>query len=193
MSETMDKLGELKKLNAKFYELFGELFESREIIPNKAIYEYLTAKLFEQYKAEYEVLKVKTETEEKPALYNAKLRHSQLVPRRRFFLFRNRAQKLIDEEVTTELEQLFREYKSKIEMLIDALDSADDASQRPTAFDVTEHGQEKKEQSENTANTVELATNEKSELEEGDKPGDTNDIEGAEPDEERAAGDDDKV
>lgn len=193
MSETMDKLGELKKLNAKFYELFGELFESREIIPNKAIYEYLTAKLFEQYKAEYEVLKVKTETEEKPALYNAKLRHSQLVPRRRFFLFRNRAQKLIDEEVTTELEQLFREYKSKIEMLIDALDSADDASQRPTAFDVTEHGQEKKEQSENTANTVELATNEKSEPEEGDKPGDTNDIEGAEPDEERAAGDDDKV
>ena len=98
------------------------------------------------------------------------------MPRRRFFLFRNRAQKLIDEEVTTELEQLFREYKSKIEMLIDALDSADDASQRPTAFDVPEHGQEKKEQPENTANTVEPATNEKSEPEEGDKPGDTNDI-----------------
>lgn len=145
MSETMDKLGELKKLNAKFYELFGELFESREIIPNKAIYEYLTAKLFEQYKAEYEVLKVKTETEEKPALYNAKLRHSQLVPRRRFLFFRNRAQKLIDEEVTTELEKLFREYKAKIDMLIEALDKADDATQRSTVFDVPEHGGEDKD------------------------------------------------
>lgn len=189
----MDKLSELKQLNIKFYELYGNLDKAREIIANNATYQYFAAKLFEQYKAEYEILKIKAETEEKPALYNAKLRHNQLVPRRRFFLFRNRAQKLIDEEVTTELEQLFREYKSKIEMLIDALDSADDASQRPTAFDVTEHGQEKKEQSENTANTVELATNEKSEPEEGDKPGDTNDIEGAEPDEERAAGDDDKV
>ena len=189
MSETMDKLGELKKLNAKFYELFGELFESREIIPNKAIYEYLTAKLFEQYKAEYEVLKVKTETEEKPALYNAKLRHSQLVPRRRFLFFRNRAQKLIDEEVTTELEKLFREYKAKIDMLIEALDKADDASQRSTVFDVPEHGGEDKDQPENTANTVETGAGEEREQEKSDQPEVTQDIEGAEPDEKCAAGD----
>lgn len=187
MSENIDKLGELKKLNAKFYELFGELFENREIIPNKGTYEYMAAKLFEQYKTEYEVLKVKTETEEKPALYNAKLRRSQLVPRRRFFLFRNRAQKLIDEEVTTELEKLFREYKSKIDMLIEALDNADDATQRSTVFDVPKPGQEEKPKE--TMCNEETSTDEKREQVEGDQPEDTPSNEGAEPDEEREAGD----
>lgn len=137
-----DKLDDFKKLNTKFYEIYGDLFENRELIGTKAAYDYMALKIFEQYKTEYEYLKVTSETVEKPELYAAKVRHNELVPRRRFLFFRNRAMKLSDEELLIEFEKIHNERKEAILKdkearlrLAEALEKSDDASQRPTVFD----------------------------------------------------------
>lgn len=134
-----EKLDELKNLNDKFYKMFGELFRNRKLLDNAETYKYFGKKLFEQYKVEYEVLQTKFETIEKPALYEAQVRHDILVPRKRFIFFRNRAQKLIDDKVICELDKYFAEREKELEKqqaalerLLEALDSAD---QRSMAFD----------------------------------------------------------
>lgn len=137
-----EKLDDFKKLNTKFYEIYGDLFENRELIGTKAAYDYMALKIFEQYKTDYEYLKVTSEIVEKPELYAAKVRHNELVPRRRFFFFRNRAMKLSDEEILISLEKIFDERNAALlkeiearEKLAEALDKSDDVSARPTAFD----------------------------------------------------------
>lgn len=130
-----DKLDELRALNDKFYQLFGELFENRKLLDSNKTYQYMGEKLFEQYKTEYEVLRIKFETVEKPALYRAEVIHFETVPKNRFIFFRNRAKKLIDNEVFAELSKSFKAREEAVERLIEALDNQDSAEQRTTAFD----------------------------------------------------------
>ena len=179
MSETSDKLEELRQLNSKFYELFGELFENKELMPNKATYEYMAAKLFEQYKGEYEVLKVNSETIERPALYGALVRHNELVPRRRFLFFRNRAQKLIDAEAMAEIEKFFRESKEKIERLNELLDKSDDISKEPTAFEEPEAEQEESGKSEDMPGAEATGPDEVQVQEESNNPEEMTSVDGA--------------
>ena len=134
-----EKLDELKNLNDKFYKMFGELFRNRKLLDNAETYKYFGKKLFEQYKVEYEVLQTKFETIEKPALYEAQVRHDMLVPRKRFIFFRNRAQKLIDDKVICELDKYFaereEELRKKEEALERLLEALDSVGSRTTAFD----------------------------------------------------------
>ena len=137
-----EKLNELRALNEKFYDLYGRLYENEPLfLGDKKAVDRFKSNLFEQYEAEYRVLKIKFETIEKPALYEAEVRHDILVPRNRFIFFRNRARKLIDNEVFCELDGYFarrekelEKQQEALERLLEALDSAD---QRTTAFDET--------------------------------------------------------
>lgn len=134
------KLEELRILNEAFYKLYGRLHENEELfMGDKKALDWFKAKLFEQYKVEYELLLIKFETIEKPALYEAEVRHDMLVPRKRFIFFRNRARKLIDNEVICELDRYFAEREEKLrkqeealERLLEALDSAE---KQTSAFD----------------------------------------------------------
>ena len=129
-----EKLEELGKLNEKFYELYGNLSENRKFLGDNKTYQLFSTNLLEQYKAEYEILKIRFETIEKPKLYAAQVRHGELVPRNHFFFFRNRAKKLIDNEILLELDKYFNEREKALERLISALENEDSAEQETKAF-----------------------------------------------------------
>lgn len=134
-SNKSDKLDKLYKLNEKFYNLYGRLHENFVLFDDEKTRQIFAANLLEQYKAEYALLKIETETVDEPLIYEALLRHNALVPRRRFIFFRNRAQKLIDREVMFELDEFFRKKEQALERLIEALDDADGAENATTAFE----------------------------------------------------------
>lgn len=122
-----NKIDELNKLNEQFYKLFGRLYENRKLLTNAKALEFFGAKLFEQYKAEYELLKVKFETDELPELHRAYTKHGILVPRKRFVFFRNRSQKLIEGEVFNELEKYFIEREAQLKKQTEALKRLEEA------------------------------------------------------------------
>lgn len=130
-----EKLDELKKLNEKFYELFGRLYKNKTLLNNAKAYEYFGAKLFEQYKLDYELLRIKFEEIEKPELYRENVKHNGLVPRRRFIFFRNRAQKLIDNEVIYELEKYFKQREDELKRNNEALERLNAALEKVDAVD----------------------------------------------------------
>lgn len=99
---------ELGELNEKFYELYGRLHKNKSLLAIKPEQiQYMATALFNQYKAEYKLLAMRAEIREQRELYDAELRHNVLVPRKRFFLFRNRAMKQLDAEILDELEAWF--------------------------------------------------------------------------------------
>ncbi len=133
-----DKLDELKKLNEKFYELYGRLHENEELLGDAAQLKLFRQNLFEQYKAEYNLFKIKYETAEGPALYEAQVRHDILIPRRNCLIFRNRARKLIDGEIKCEQEEFFAKREKKLKdskaalgLLKAKLDKADGKPSEP--------------------------------------------------------------
>lgn len=155
-----DKLDEFKRLNEKFYELFGRLNENKSLFNNVKAVEFFGNKIFEQYKTEYEILKVRFEEIEKPELYRERVKREILVPRRRFIFFRNRARKLIDNEIVTEFNKYFNDREKALEKQIKALErlskvleEADSAEHRTTAFD--EPSEELEKQFELNLNDVE--------------------------------------
>lgn len=101
---------ELSELNEKFYQLYGRLYKNKSLLAIKPEQiQYMATALFNQYKAEYKLLAMRAEIREQRELYDADLRHNVLVPRKRFFLFRNRAMKQLDAEIRDELEAWFEQ------------------------------------------------------------------------------------
>lgn len=99
---------ELGELNEKFYQLYGRLHKNKSLLAIKPEQiQYMATALFNQYKAEYKLLAMRAEIREQRELYDAELRHYVLVPRKRFFFFRNRAMKQLDAEILDELEAWF--------------------------------------------------------------------------------------
>lgn len=99
---------ELGELNEKFYQLYGRLHKNKSLLAIKPEQiQYMATALFNQYKAEYKLLAMRAEIREQRELYDAELRHDVLVPRKRFFFFRNRAMKQLDAEILDELEAWF--------------------------------------------------------------------------------------
>lgn len=97
---------ELGKLIDSFCRQYGIVEDNKEIL-SKQQYELMLNNLLAQYKAEYKLLLLRNEIKEKRALYDAELRYYMLVPRKRFFLFRNRAMKQLDAKILDELETWF--------------------------------------------------------------------------------------
>ena len=99
---------ELGELNEKFYQLYGRLHKNKSLLAIKPEQiQYMATALFNQYKAEYRLLAMRAEIRERRELYDAELRHAVLVPRKRFFFFRNRAMKQLDAEILENLEAWF--------------------------------------------------------------------------------------
>lgn len=95
---------ELGELNEQIYKLYGRLNANKSLLalmPDQI--KYIATVLFTQYKAEYKLLLLRSEISEKRALYDAEVRHYNLVPRKRFFFFRNRAMKQLDQQIGEEL------------------------------------------------------------------------------------------
>lgn len=101
---------ELGELNEKFYQLYGGLHKNKSLLAIKPEQiQYMATALFNQYKVEYKLLSMQAEIKEQRELYDAELRHDVLVPRRCFFLFRNRAMKQLDAKIMAELDAWFEQ------------------------------------------------------------------------------------
>ncbi len=115
---------ELGELNEKFYELYGRLYENGELLtPKQAA--LMADNLLAQYKAEYELLALKTGIEEAKELYTVKQRRGTLIPHRWRFLFwrkENYAAQVIDREIQTEITRYFNERERALARLVEALD-----------------------------------------------------------------------
>ena len=115
---------ELGELNEKFYELYGRLYENGELLtPKQAA--LMADNLLAQYKAEYELLALKTGIEEAKELYSVRQRRGALIPHRWRFLFwrkENYAAQTIDKEIQVEITRYFNAREKALERLIEALD-----------------------------------------------------------------------
>lgn len=115
---------ELGELNEKFYELYGRLYENGELLTAKQA-ALMADNLLAQYKAEYELLTLKTGIEEAKELYTVKQRRGALIPHRWRFLFwgkANQAALTIEREIQAEIVRYFNEREKALERLIEALD-----------------------------------------------------------------------
>lgn len=115
---------ELGELNEKFYELYGRLYENGELLtPKQAA--LMADKLLAQYKAEYELLALKTGIEEAKELYTVRQRRGTLIPYRWRFLFwrkENYAAQVIDREIQTEIARYFNEREKALARLVEAIE-----------------------------------------------------------------------
>ena len=115
---------ELGELNEKFYELYGRLYENGELLtPKQAA--LMADNLLAQYKAEYELLALKTGIEEAKELYTVKQRRGTLIPHRWRFLFwrkENYAAQVIDREIQTEITRYFNERERALARLVEAIE-----------------------------------------------------------------------
>lgn len=115
---------ELGELNEKFYELYGRLYENGELLtPKQAA--LIADNLLAQYKAEYELLALKTGIEEVKELYTVKQRRGTLIPHRWRFLFwrkENYAAQVIDREIQAEITRYFNEREKALARLVEAIE-----------------------------------------------------------------------
>lgn len=98
----------LKDLNKSFFILYGELYENCELLGSKQ-FNFMSEKLFEQYKIEYTLLALQKDLADKPELFKIKTRLKFFVPFSFLFL-RNKIAKQIKKEVSLS----FKEYFSQI-------------------------------------------------------------------------------
>lgn len=105
-------LEDLEALNERIYELYGRLYENGELLTKKQS-DYIADGLFEQYKKEYEILKLNTDPDRVAAKYRAKERGELLTPRspcrfkRLFGQRKNKAAELIEREEQKTAEEGF--------------------------------------------------------------------------------------
>lgn len=120
---------ELGELNEKFYELYGRLYENGELLtPKQAA--LMADNLLAQYKAEYELLALKTGIEEAKELYSVRQRRGALIPHRWRFLFwrkENYAAQTIDKEIQAEITRYFNERERALARLVDAIEKENEA------------------------------------------------------------------
>lgn len=100
-------------LNEEYYELYGRLFENREVM-DEAAYKLISQKLLEGYKDDYELLARKGSIAYRQELFETKVRCGRKIPRT-FLWWRNRAAKTTARELALELGAYFRERDAEIE------------------------------------------------------------------------------
>ncbi len=105
-------LDKLSELNENFYILYGRLYNNLELITEKQ-YSFIADKLYEQYKTEYVKLSVAKEIEDKTEIYTLKQRYKGYVPRG--LIFKNKAKKLLDEEIKQELLDFYKKKRQELD------------------------------------------------------------------------------
>ncbi len=101
---------DIKKLNITFYELYGELFRNTKLL-NKKQLDFMSSKLLEQYKVEFEKIAVVKAISDKSELYEFYLNYRHKVPKR-FLFFKNKIAKLLSKAVRREVEDYFNSIKN---------------------------------------------------------------------------------
>lgn len=94
----------LERINLRFFELFGQLYENVEFLSSES-YKYMEQALFTQYKVEVEKFLLDKKVEDKKDVYELKKRLKTLTPKGVLF-FKNQAKKVTN----LKLEQEFKEY-----------------------------------------------------------------------------------
>ena len=117
-------LEDLEALNERIYELYGRLYENGELLTKKQS-DYIADRLFEQYKKEYEILKLNNEPDRATAQYRAEERGELLTPRspcwfkRLFGQRKNKAAELIEREEQKTAEEGFAARESVLDSQVD--------------------------------------------------------------------------
>lgn len=153
---------ELGELNEKFYELYGRLYENGELLtPKQAA--LMADNLLAQYKAEYELLTLKTGIDEMKELYAVKQRRGALIPHRWRFLFwrkKNYAADVIDREIQAEISRYFNAREKALERLIEALDKENGQPEESDSEAESAENEPTDEETPGAAETSEEASNE---------------------------------
>ena len=100
-------LNKLGQINESFFELYGSIRENTENLSRKQL-DYMQDKLFEQYKLEYSKIALEKEIEDKTIKTTLKMRYGGYAPFK-FLFVKNTSFKLLDEQITKELEVFFKE------------------------------------------------------------------------------------
>lgn len=100
----LNKLGEL---NVEFFKLYGVIRKNTENLSRKQ-FDFMQDKLFEQYKIEYSKIALEKEIEDKSTKTMLKMRYVGYVPSK-FLWFSNTAFKLLDKQISKELDEFFVE------------------------------------------------------------------------------------
>ena len=153
-------LEDLEALNERIYELYGRLYENGELLTKKQS-DYIADGLFEQYKKEYEILKLNTDPDRAAAKYRAKERGELLTPRspcwfkRLFGQRKNKAAELIEREEQKIAEEGFAARESVLDSQADkpSEEQAAEGAENPSesAAGPTEQGSQTDEPSEEQA------------------------------------------
>lgn len=103
-------IDELERINLRFFELFGELYENVEFLSNES-YKYMEQVLFNQYKTEVEKFLLDKQLDDEKEIYELKKRVKNLVPSGILF-FKNEAKILTNKKLKKEFEKYFADFKS---------------------------------------------------------------------------------
>ena len=101
---------DIKQLNITFYGLYGELFKNTKLLSKQQL-DFMSKKLLEQYKVEFEKIAVLKAISDKSELYEFYLNYKYKVPRR-FLFFKNKVAKLLGKAVQREVKEYFESIKS---------------------------------------------------------------------------------
>ena len=193
-------LEDLEALNERIYELYGRLYENGELLTKKQS-DYIADGLFEQYKKEYEILKLNTDPDRAAAKYRAKERGELLTPRspcwfkRLFGQRKNKAAELIEREEQKIAEEGFAARESVLDSQADkpSEEQAAEGAENPSesAAGPTEQGADKpseEQAAEGAENPSESAAGPTEQGSQTDEPSEEQAAEGAKNPSETAAG-----
>lgn len=108
---------ELEELQKKYYDMFTELKEARPAITSETAYNVMANNIFEQYRIEAELLRLRLEIKSEKEKYEILYRQSRLIParRRRFFRSKpNEAAFLLECELEREIQREFDEREREL-------------------------------------------------------------------------------
>lgn len=100
----------IKNLNNTFFELYSDLYKNTKFL-NKKQLDYMSTKLLEQYKVEFEKVSVVKAISDKSELYEFYLNYKHKVPKR-FLFFKNKVAKLLGKAVQCEVKKYFESIKN---------------------------------------------------------------------------------
>lgn len=96
----------ISQLNTTFFKLYSELYKNTKFL-NKKQLDYMSSKLLEQYKVEFEKVAVVKAISDKSELYEFNLNYKHKVPKR-FLFFKNRIAKILGKAVQREVQEYFK-------------------------------------------------------------------------------------
>ena len=103
----------LDELNETFIRLCSRVHQYSSLMPEKLV-DFMSDKLYEQYKISYAIFSKKKAIKDDTALYTLRSEKSSLVPWR-FLFFRNKIGKITDKELKAHFQKVYAEREQSLE------------------------------------------------------------------------------